>query len=176
MTAIWAAHLGAVLSHAIWPTISCINLYSHQLLKKPIEVGGATSKYLRDRVWGLRSTKKRSRDFASPRRNWTRGKFIACRCRGSSILSSIPTELVFIWRQWCLSLLCTVWGRSTPRACGSRIRLTTGRGSGQISTVAHCSTPCATAGRASVPTFLKPPRSSVQLAYLYQLDDLTADE
>lgn len=32
--------MGAVLSHAIWPTISCINLYSHQLLKKPIEVGG----------------------------------------------------------------------------------------------------------------------------------------
>ena len=40
LTTIWAAHLGAVLSYATWPTISCINLYSHQLLKEPIEVTG----------------------------------------------------------------------------------------------------------------------------------------
>jgi len=40
LTTIWAAHLGAVLSHATWPTISCINLYSHQLLKRPIVVSG----------------------------------------------------------------------------------------------------------------------------------------
>ncbi len=36
----WAAHLGAVLSHATWPAITCLNLYSHQLLKRPIEVVG----------------------------------------------------------------------------------------------------------------------------------------
>ena len=40
MTTTWAAHLGAVLSHATWPTISCVNLYSHQLLKKKIDVIG----------------------------------------------------------------------------------------------------------------------------------------
>ena len=40
LTTTWAAHLGAVLTHATWPTISCINLYTHHLLKKPIEVVG----------------------------------------------------------------------------------------------------------------------------------------
>ncbi|HJP32897.1 MAG TPA: enolase C-terminal domain-like protein [Candidatus Latescibacteria bacterium] len=36
----WAAHLGAVLTHATWPTISCVNMFSHHLLKTPIEVVG----------------------------------------------------------------------------------------------------------------------------------------
>jgi L-alanine-DL-glutamate epimerase-like enolase superfamily enzyme len=36
----WAAHLGAVLTHATWPTITCVNLYSHQLLTTPIDVVG----------------------------------------------------------------------------------------------------------------------------------------
>ena len=36
----WAAHLGAVLTNATWPAITCINLFSHHLLKKPIEVVG----------------------------------------------------------------------------------------------------------------------------------------
>ncbi len=40
LTSTWAAHLGAVLSHATWPTITCINLYSHQLLSEPICVLG----------------------------------------------------------------------------------------------------------------------------------------
>jgi L-alanine-DL-glutamate epimerase-like enolase superfamily enzyme len=40
LTTTWAAHLGAVLSHATWPTISCINLYTQQLLQTPIEVVG----------------------------------------------------------------------------------------------------------------------------------------
>lgn len=40
LTTTWAAHLGAVLTHATWPTISCVNLYSHQLLKKKIDVVG----------------------------------------------------------------------------------------------------------------------------------------
>ena len=40
LTTRWAAHLGAVLSHATWPTISCINLYSEHLLKTPVEVIG----------------------------------------------------------------------------------------------------------------------------------------
>ncbi len=40
----WAAHLGAVLSHATWPAITCVNLYSHQLLKTPIEVVGGFHK------------------------------------------------------------------------------------------------------------------------------------
>ena len=40
LTTTWAAHLGAVLTHATWPTITCMNLYSHQLLKKKINVVG----------------------------------------------------------------------------------------------------------------------------------------
>ncbi|MBI4552576.1 MAG: enolase [Candidatus Latescibacteria bacterium] len=40
LTTAWAAHLGAVLSHATWPAITCINLYSHQLVKRPIQVIG----------------------------------------------------------------------------------------------------------------------------------------
>ena len=40
LTTTWAAHLGAVLSHAMWPAITCLNLYSHHLLKKPVEVVG----------------------------------------------------------------------------------------------------------------------------------------
>ena len=38
LTTTWAGHLGAVLTHATWPAITCINLYSHHLLKEPIEV------------------------------------------------------------------------------------------------------------------------------------------
>jgi L-alanine-DL-glutamate epimerase-like enolase superfamily enzyme len=44
LTTTWAAHLGAVLSHATWPTITCINLYSHQLLKNKIDVVGGYHK------------------------------------------------------------------------------------------------------------------------------------
>ena len=40
LTTTWAAHLGAVLTHATWPAITCINLYRHHLLKHPIEVVG----------------------------------------------------------------------------------------------------------------------------------------
>lgn len=40
LTTTWAAHLGAVLTHATWPAITCINLYSHHLLTKPVEVVG----------------------------------------------------------------------------------------------------------------------------------------
>jgi len=40
LTTTWAAHLGAVLSHATWPTISCISLYSHQLLTEAVQVVG----------------------------------------------------------------------------------------------------------------------------------------
>ncbi|MBT7861462.1 MAG: enolase, partial [Gemmatimonadetes bacterium] len=40
LMATWAAHLGAVLTHATWPTITCTNLYSHQLIKTPIDVVG----------------------------------------------------------------------------------------------------------------------------------------
>ena len=38
LTTTWAAHLGAVLSHATWSAVTCVNLYSHQLLKEPIRV------------------------------------------------------------------------------------------------------------------------------------------
>ena len=38
LTTTWGAHLGAVLTHATWPAISCINLYTHHLLTEPIAV------------------------------------------------------------------------------------------------------------------------------------------
>lgn len=44
LTTTWAAHLGAVFTHATWPTITCMNLYSHPLLKKKIEVVGGYHK------------------------------------------------------------------------------------------------------------------------------------
>ena len=38
LTTTWAAHLGSVLTHATWPAITCLNLYSEHLLTKPIVV------------------------------------------------------------------------------------------------------------------------------------------
>ncbi len=38
LTTAWAGHLGSVLTHATWPAITCLNLYSHHLLKTPIEI------------------------------------------------------------------------------------------------------------------------------------------
>ena len=38
LTTTWAGHLGAVLSHATWPAITCLNLYSDHLLVDPIVV------------------------------------------------------------------------------------------------------------------------------------------
>ncbi len=38
LTTTWAAHLGSVLTHATWPAITCLNLYSEHLLTKPIQV------------------------------------------------------------------------------------------------------------------------------------------
>ncbi len=38
LTTTWGAHLGSVLTHARWPAISCINLYSHHLLKEPVQI------------------------------------------------------------------------------------------------------------------------------------------
>ena len=44
LTTTWAAHLGAVLTHATWPAITCLNLYSHHLLKTPIQVADGCQK------------------------------------------------------------------------------------------------------------------------------------
>jgi L-alanine-DL-glutamate epimerase-like enolase superfamily enzyme len=40
ITTAFAIHLGAVLSHARWPAISCLNMYDPQLLKEPLKVVG----------------------------------------------------------------------------------------------------------------------------------------
>ena len=40
LTTTWAAHLGSVLGMAVWPAITCYNIYGHSLLTKPIEVVG----------------------------------------------------------------------------------------------------------------------------------------
>ena len=38
LTTTWDAHIGSVLTHARWPAISCINMYSHHLLTEPVQV------------------------------------------------------------------------------------------------------------------------------------------
>ncbi len=38
ITAAWSLHFGGVLSHATWPAVNCHQLYTHQLLVKPIKV------------------------------------------------------------------------------------------------------------------------------------------
>ena len=38
LTTTWDAHLGSVLTHARWPAISCINMYSHHLLTESVQV------------------------------------------------------------------------------------------------------------------------------------------
>jgi L-alanine-DL-glutamate epimerase-like enolase superfamily enzyme len=40
ITTAFALHLGAVLTHARWPAISCLNMYDPQLLRQPLEVVG----------------------------------------------------------------------------------------------------------------------------------------
>jgi len=40
ITTTWAAHLGAVCTHAKWPAITCMNIWKHQLLKQDIELRG----------------------------------------------------------------------------------------------------------------------------------------
>ena len=40
LTTAMALHLGAVLPMAQWPAITCLNIYSDDLLAKPIEVHG----------------------------------------------------------------------------------------------------------------------------------------
>lgn len=38
ITAAFSLHLGGVLSHATWPAVNCHQLYTHQMLSKPIAV------------------------------------------------------------------------------------------------------------------------------------------
>ncbi len=38
VTAVWALHCGAVLSHARWPAVNCHQLYTHQLVRPAIKV------------------------------------------------------------------------------------------------------------------------------------------
>jgi len=40
LTTLFAAHLGAVLSHARWPAVTITHLYSNDLLAEPLEVKG----------------------------------------------------------------------------------------------------------------------------------------
>lgn len=40
ITTTFAMHLGAVCSHAQWPAVTCMNMYEHQLLSKPLVVKG----------------------------------------------------------------------------------------------------------------------------------------
>lgn len=44
LTTTWAGHLGSVLTHATWPAITCINLYSEHLLTRPVEVSEGVHK------------------------------------------------------------------------------------------------------------------------------------
>ena len=38
VTATWALHLGAVLSHARWPAVNCHQLYTHQMIRPAMKV------------------------------------------------------------------------------------------------------------------------------------------
>lgn len=38
LTTTWAGHLGSVMTHATWPAITCINLYSEHLITQPVQV------------------------------------------------------------------------------------------------------------------------------------------
>lgn len=40
LTTTFALHLGAVLTHAQWPAVTCVNMYTHHLLRQPITVEG----------------------------------------------------------------------------------------------------------------------------------------
>lgn len=44
ITATWAMHLSAVLTHATWPAISCSNLYEVGLVKPRVELSNGTAK------------------------------------------------------------------------------------------------------------------------------------
>ena len=66
LTSTWAAHLGAVLTPAIWPTISCMNLYSHQLLKKRIAVVGGYQKVPNGPGLGVKVDEKAVTRFRVP--------------------------------------------------------------------------------------------------------------
>ncbi len=40
ITTALSLHLGAVLSHAQWPAVNCMNIYQHDLLKTPLHIQG----------------------------------------------------------------------------------------------------------------------------------------
>ncbi|MEU4701424.1 mandelate racemase/muconate lactonizing enzyme family protein [Nonomuraea dietziae] len=40
LTTAWTLHLGAVLTHARWPAVTCLNVYADDLITEPIEVRG----------------------------------------------------------------------------------------------------------------------------------------
>ena len=44
LTTTWAGHLGSVLTHATWPAITCINLYSEHLITQPVQVSAGVHK------------------------------------------------------------------------------------------------------------------------------------
>jgi L-alanine-DL-glutamate epimerase-like enolase superfamily enzyme len=44
LTTAFALHFGAVLTHARWPAITCLNIYADDLLSEPIEIAGGYAK------------------------------------------------------------------------------------------------------------------------------------
>ncbi|NUR83512.1 MAG: mandelate racemase/muconate lactonizing enzyme family protein [Nonomuraea sp.] len=40
LTTAWTLHLGAVLVHARWPAVTCLNVYADDLITEPIEIRG----------------------------------------------------------------------------------------------------------------------------------------
>jgi galactonate dehydratase len=43
ITATFALHFGAVLSHARWPSVNCHQLYTHQMIRPAIQVANGTA-------------------------------------------------------------------------------------------------------------------------------------
>jgi len=85
LTSTWAAHLGAVLTHATWPTISCMNMYSHQLLKKKIDVIGGYQRVPEGPGLGVEVDEKAVARYRVPEK-----QLAACRERGEPYTHPYP--------------------------------------------------------------------------------------
>lgn len=53
VTTAMALHLGAVCSHAQWPAVTCMNMYRHQLLERPLTVHGGYVRVLEEPGLGV---------------------------------------------------------------------------------------------------------------------------
>ena len=60
ITTALAMHLGAVLTHAQWPAVTCLNMYEHQLAGEPWSSRAATAACPRRPAWAIEVPRRRS--------------------------------------------------------------------------------------------------------------------